>query len=73
MAITSARRVSELAALRHNPPYLKFSDEGVSLATDVTFLPKVVSEFHLSGEFFFALILPTSFVGGRTEVPFVGC
>lgn len=58
VAVTSACRVSELAALRHGPPYLPFSEEGISLATDVTFLPKIVSEFHLLADIFLPMFFP---------------
>lgn len=44
--ITSCRRVSELAALRVDPPYLKFHPDKVTLTVDVSFLPKVVSFPH---------------------------
>lgn len=46
VTITSARRVSELAALRCVPPYLLFLPHSVHLRPDIRFLPKVVSEFH---------------------------
>ena len=57
VAITSARRASELAALRADQPFLQFFPDKVILHTDVSFLPKIVSEFHLSQP----LILPTLF------------
>ena len=57
VAITSARRASELAALRVDQPFLQFFNDKVILHTDVSFLPKVVSEFHLNQP----LILPTFF------------
>ncbi|XP_078233695.1 uncharacterized protein LOC144583561 [Pogona vitticeps] len=57
VAITSARRAGELAALRVDQPYLQFFKEKVVLHTDVSFLPKVVSQFHLNQP----LILPTLF------------
>ncbi|XP_078250106.1 uncharacterized protein LOC144589410 [Pogona vitticeps] len=57
VAITSARRASELAALRADQPFLQFFNDKVILHTDVSFLPKVVSEFHLNQP----LILPTFF------------
>lgn len=46
VVITSARRVSELAALRCVPPYLLFLPHSVRFQPDIRFLPKVVSEFH---------------------------
>ncbi|XP_067319635.1 uncharacterized protein C6orf132 homolog [Anolis sagrei] len=57
VAITSARRSSELTALRSDPPYIRFHDDKVVLRTDVTFLPKVVSQFHMSED----IILPAFF------------
>ncbi|XP_078235403.1 uncharacterized protein LOC144584060 [Pogona vitticeps] len=64
VAITSARRASELAALRADPPYLQFFKDKVVLHPDVTFLPKVVSTFHVNQP----LILPTPFPDAVTEV-----
>ena len=57
VAITSAKWASELAALRSDPPFLQFHPDKVTLYFDVSFLPKVVSEFHLSQP----IILPTLF------------
>ena len=48
VAIASARRASKLHALRHTPPYIRFSAEGVTLFPDVSFLPKVSTPFHTS-------------------------
>ena len=48
VAITSARRASELHALRHVQPYISFSAENVTLFPDVAFLPKVNTPFHAS-------------------------
>jgi hypothetical protein len=48
VAITSARRVSELQALCHMEPYTVFRDSGVTLATNSGFVPKVNSAFHTS-------------------------
>lgn len=53
VVILSAWRVSELVALWHDLPYMHFSDAGVTLATGVSFVPKVVSEFHLSSDISF--------------------
>nr|XP_014437222.1 uncharacterized protein LOC106733090 [Pelodiscus sinensis] len=55
VAITSARRVSELRALTIEPPYLVFSHDNVRLRPHPTFLPKVVSPFHLSQEIYLAV------------------
>ncbi|XP_029441869.1 uncharacterized protein LOC115081586 [Rhinatrema bivittatum] len=48
VVISSARRISELQALSCREPYLRFSVGGVSLSTVPSFLPKVVSAFHLN-------------------------
>lgn len=50
VAITSACRVSELAALRCVPPYLQFLPHSVRLRPDIRFLLKVASDFHMSVE-----------------------
>lgn len=55
IAVTSARRVGELRALRVDPPYLTFHEEGATLFPDFSFLPKVPSSFHSSAK----LHLPT--------------
>ena len=43
VAFTSAKRASELAALRSDPPYLQFHPDKVTIDFDVSFPPKVVS------------------------------
>ncbi|XP_029471517.1 uncharacterized protein LOC115098760 [Rhinatrema bivittatum] len=48
VAVASARRVSELQALSCREPFLRITDSGVSLRTVPSFLPKVVSAFHLN-------------------------
>ncbi|XP_078239075.1 12S rRNA N(4)-cytidine methyltransferase METTL15 isoform X1 [Pogona vitticeps] len=48
VAITSAKRASELAALQADPPFIQFHSDKVTLYFDVSFLPKVVSDFHLN-------------------------
>uniref|UniRef100_A0A803JVB7 Tyr recombinase domain-containing protein n=1 Tax=Xenopus tropicalis TaxID=8364 RepID=A0A803JVB7_XENTR len=50
LAISSARRVSELNALSCESPYLIFHKEKAVLRTMPSFLPKVVSSFHLNEE-----------------------
>uniref|UniRef100_A0A803JZG3 Tyr recombinase domain-containing protein n=1 Tax=Xenopus tropicalis TaxID=8364 RepID=A0A803JZG3_XENTR len=50
MAISSARRISELSALSCESPYLIFHEEKAVLRTVPSFLPKVVSPFHLNEE-----------------------
>ena len=64
VAITSARRVSELAALRSDQPFLQFFRDKVLLYPDLSFLPKVVSEFHLNQP----LSLPTLFPQPSSDV-----
>ncbi|KAM4018570.1 uncharacterized protein ACNLHF_007867 [Anomaloglossus baeobatrachus] len=48
VAITSLRRVSELAALSSKAPFLVFHQDKVVLRPIPEFLPKVVSSFHLN-------------------------
>ncbi|XP_041420858.1 ATP-dependent DNA/RNA helicase DHX36 isoform X2 [Xenopus laevis] len=50
LAIASARRVSELSALSCKPPFLVFHHDRAVLCTIPSFLPKVVSDFHLNQE-----------------------
>ena len=64
VAITSACRASELAALRADPPYLQFFKDKVILYPDVSFLPKVVSDFHVNQP----LLLPTLFSNPSLDV-----
>lgn len=47
VAVTSARRVSELQALSSKPPFLTLHAERMVLRTRAAFLPKVVTPFHL--------------------------
>lgn len=55
VAITTARRVGEISALVHNPPYTQILDDRVILRTDPAFLPKVVTAFHRNTE----VVLPS--------------
>ncbi|XP_078247020.1 uncharacterized protein LOC144588309 [Pogona vitticeps] len=64
VAITSARRASELAALRADSPYLQFFKDKVVLYPDVSFLPKVVSDFHVNQP----LLLPTLFSEPSSDI-----
>ncbi|XP_074849028.1 uncharacterized protein LOC142012530 isoform X1 [Carettochelys insculpta] len=48
LAITSARRVSELAAVMATPPCAVFSKEAVTIRLHPGFVPKVSSEFHIN-------------------------
>lgn len=48
MAITSARRVSELKASNSEPPDMVFYKDKVQLRPQPAFLPKVVSQFHMN-------------------------
>uniref|UniRef100_A0ABM5G4K6 Uncharacterized protein n=1 Tax=Pogona vitticeps TaxID=103695 RepID=A0ABM5G4K6_9SAUR len=64
VAITSARRASELAALRADSPYLQFFKDKVVLHPDISFLPKVVSDFHVNQP----LLLPTLFSEPSSDV-----
>ncbi|CAJ0934786.1 unnamed protein product [Ranitomeya imitator] len=55
VAITSIRRVSELAALSCRPPFLVIHQDKVVLRLPPSFLPKVVSTFHLNED----IVLPS--------------
>uniref|UniRef100_A0A803JKH4 Core-binding (CB) domain-containing protein n=1 Tax=Xenopus tropicalis TaxID=8364 RepID=A0A803JKH4_XENTR len=55
VAIASARRVSEISALSCQHPYLIFHNDRAVLRTVPSFLPKVVTDFHLNQE----ITLPT--------------
>ncbi|CAJ0954527.1 unnamed protein product, partial [Ranitomeya imitator] len=55
VAVTSIRRVSELAALSCRAPFLAFHQDKVVLRPSPAFLPKVVSSFHLNED----IILPS--------------
>ncbi|XP_056412670.1 E3 ubiquitin-protein ligase RNFT1 isoform X4 [Hyla sarda] len=55
VAITSAKRLGELQALSANPPYTKFTPDGVLLRTIPSFIPKVASVQNINREIF----LPT--------------
>ncbi|XP_041436799.1 CTP synthase 1-B isoform X1 [Xenopus laevis] len=55
LAITSARRVSELAALSCRSPFTIIHADKVVLRPTPDFLPKVVSEFHLNQD----LVVPS--------------
>ncbi|XP_066451760.1 uncharacterized protein [Eleutherodactylus coqui] len=55
VAITSIRRVSELAALSIQTPYMAFHQDKVVLRPSPEFLPKVVSQFHINEE----IVLPS--------------
>lgn len=63
VAITSARCVSELAALDSRPPFLVLLPHAVQLLTNMTFLPKLASEFRMNSkillsDFFPSLVTP---------------
>ena len=60
---TSARKASELSALRSDSPYLQMHPDKVTLYLDMSFLPRVVSEFHVN-----QLILPTFFPSPFTPI-----
>nr|XP_016849493.1 PREDICTED: uncharacterized protein LOC107982908 [Anolis carolinensis] len=64
VAITSARRASEITALRVDAPYIRFSDDKVTLRTDISFLPKVVSRFHMCQD----IVLPALFPNPSTPL-----
>ncbi|XP_041425389.1 uncharacterized protein LOC121395599 [Xenopus laevis] len=55
VAISSTRRVSELGALSCDPAFLVFHKDKAVLRTLPSFLPKVVSSFHINQE----IVLPS--------------
>ena len=59
VAITSARRVSELATLRADAPYIQFHPDKVTLYPNVSFLPKVVSSFHVNQPLILPILFPS--------------
>ena len=63
VAITSARRVSELGALSVRTDLCVFHKDKVVLRTDPTFRPKRDSIFHMTQE----ICLPTFFLKARNE------
>jgi hypothetical protein len=52
VAIASTRRCSELHALDIRKPFMRFGQNGVTLRTNPSFMPKVPSEFHLNEEIY---------------------
>ncbi|XP_050809179.1 uncharacterized protein LOC127051204 [Gopherus flavomarginatus] len=67
VAITSARRVSELRALVVDPPYTVFHKDKVQLRPHPAFLPKVVSAFHVNQEIFLPVFFPKPHSSGREQ------
>ncbi|XP_066448359.1 uncharacterized protein [Eleutherodactylus coqui] len=63
VAITSARRVSELQALSIRHPLMKIADTKLIFKTDPAFMPKVVSDFHRSQD----IIIPSFFSNPKNE------
>lgn len=55
IAVTTARRVSELQAFSIRPPFIQGFVDRVVVRVDAAFLPKVVSSFHRTPE----VVLPT--------------
>ena len=52
IALTSARRCSELQALSRSAPYTQFSSHGVRLRTMLGFLPKTANPSHLGEDIY---------------------
>ncbi|XP_077125588.1 uncharacterized protein LOC143782239 [Ranitomeya variabilis] len=52
VALTSARRVSDIQALSVDPPYLLIFHDRIVLKPDPSYLPKVASTYHRSQEIF---------------------
>ncbi|XP_069600610.1 uncharacterized protein [Ranitomeya imitator] len=57
VALTSARRVSDIQALSVDPPFLMVFQDRIVLKPDPSYLPKVASIYHRSQE----IILPSFF------------
>lgn len=57
LALTSARRVSEIQAFSVSEPFLQFKSDRVILRTNPKFIPKVPTVFHLNEP----ILLPTYF------------
>lgn len=62
VAITSASRVSEIAALVAKEPFLTFYKDRIVLIPMLGFTPKVASKFHLRRE----IVLPSFTASGET-------
>lgn len=62
LALTSARRVSDIHAFTIDKPFLQFTPSAVILRTNPTFIPKVPSDFHLNQP----IILKTFFPDPQT-------
>ncbi|XP_074840674.1 uncharacterized protein LOC142007924 [Carettochelys insculpta] len=58
VAVTSARRVSELRALTVDPLYTVFHKDKVKLRPHLAFLPKVVSPFHVNQDITLLVFYP---------------
>lgn len=56
--ITSVRRVSEIKVLMSELPYIVFFKEKVQLRPHLTFLPKVVIQFHVNQAIFLPVFFP---------------
>lgn len=64
VAITLVHHVSKLTALDIRPPFTEFLPHVVKPSTNISFLPKVVSEFHMHKD----IILPNFFQDPKTQV-----
>ena len=64
VAVTTARRASELCALRVDSPYLIFHKDKVTLHPDPSFMPKVITDFHINQDIY----LPSFFQSPSTEL-----
>ncbi|XP_044137194.1 uncharacterized protein LOC122928435 isoform X1 [Bufo gargarizans] len=63
IALTSARRVSELQAVSINPPFMSIREDRVILRPDPKFIPKVPSRTNRVQE----IVLPVFFPDPKTE------
>lgn len=73
VAITSARRVSELKALTSDPPYTVSHRDKLQLRPHPAFLPKVVSHFHTSQDIFLPVFYCKPHASSREQRLHSGC
>lgn len=68
-AMTSAQGVSELAALYCKPPYLVIHKDWVVLCPSLSFLPKMVSAFHLHENIVLPSLCPRLLYPKEVQLP----
>ncbi|XP_075772102.1 uncharacterized protein LOC142824233 [Pelodiscus sinensis] len=68
LAITSSRRVSELAALMATPSYTVFTKDSVTLRTHPAFIPKVATQFHVNEPVVLPVFYPKPHTSNRDSL-----